>query len=43
MKKKIPKRPKRRIPLPAKTEKVHDDKAVYSRKPKHPKNVENEI
>jgi len=36
MKKKNLKRPKRRIPLPSKTEKIHDDKAVYSRKVKHP-------
>jgi hypothetical protein len=37
MKKKAPKRPKRRIPLPKKTEKVHDEKVGYRRKPKHPK------
>jgi hypothetical protein len=36
MKKKSLKRPKRRIPLPKKTEKVHDDKATYNRKAKYP-------
>jgi hypothetical protein len=28
-------KPKRRIPLPKKTEKVHDDINVYTRKKKH--------
>lgn len=41
MKKKTLKKPKRRIPLPAKTEKVHDDKAVYTRRTKYPKKIEN--
>jgi hypothetical protein len=41
MKKKSLKRPKRRIPLPKKTEKVHDEKVGYRRKPKHrPKDTE---
>ena len=32
---KKPKRPKRRIPLPKKTEKVHKDRSKYSRKKKY--------
>ncbi len=36
MKKRI-KKPKRRIPLPKKIEKVHRDKSMYSRKDKHKK------
>jgi hypothetical protein len=43
MKKKALKKPKRRIPLPAKTEKVHDDEAVYTRKAKHPQKVERDF
>jgi hypothetical protein len=32
-------RPKRRIPLPGKTEKAFRDKTAYTRKPKHGKIV----
>jgi hypothetical protein len=31
------KKPKRRIPLPKKTEKVHSDRNIYTRKNKHKK------
>ncbi len=36
---KQPKKPKRRIPLPKKTEKVHEDGSKYSRKDKHKKDL----
>jgi hypothetical protein len=35
MKKKKLAKPKRRIPLPAKSERTHRDKSIYSRKNKH--------
>jgi hypothetical protein len=37
------KRPKRRIPLPKKTEKVIPDSTVYSRKKKHRKKANVEL
>ena len=37
------KKPKRRIPLPKKTEKVIPDETVYSRKKKHRKKANEEL
>jgi hypothetical protein len=36
----LPKKPKRRIPLPKKTEKIIRDQSVYTRKKKHKKRPE---
>jgi hypothetical protein len=34
-------KPKRRIPLPKKTERTHSDRSIYTRKPKHKKRDDN--
>jgi len=40
MKKRV-KKPKRRIPLPKKTEKTHKDRSKYTRREKYKKDPEN--